>query len=74
MSNDEDKAKIALAGCLSAILTTLIQLPLFCMILVGLLIASDAPTWTWVLFWIYIPVGVILAVFRALVEGAARAS
>lgn len=70
----DEKERVATVGCLAGLLSLLIQFPLFCLMMFGLLMACDAPTWTWVLFWVYIPVGFILAAFRGVMEWAAKAS
>ncbi len=70
MSKESDQA--AISGCLATLLTLLIQFPLFCAILFGLLTACDAPTWTWVLFWIYVPIGLVLGCFRAIVDAVGK--
>lgn len=60
----------SLVGCLLALAALAIQLPLWACLMFGILDASGAPTWCWVLFWIYVPVCVVLGVIRAIAEAA----
>lgn len=64
----EEKNRAAVLGCLAIA----VQVPLAAVLMVGVLAACEAPTWVWVVFWIYYPVLFVLGIFRALVEVAAK--
>lgn len=60
-------------GCLGLVFSTvtvLIQFPLFCLLLYGIMqsIAPSPPQWVWVILWAYIPVGTLLGTLRGVVE------
>jgi hypothetical protein len=71
MAND-NQPEAAIVGCVWGILTLFIQFPLFCCMLYGVLDASQAPTWVWVLFWIYLPVGLFLGVIGEVFKALTR--
>lgn len=56
------------AGCIMSVATLLIHLPLWYALVGGMLAHIGAPTWMWVIFWVYVPVGVVLGVMRSCVE------
>lgn len=66
-----EKNKLA-GGCLVLALMLFVQLPLWFVLMYGVIEASGAPTWCWVIYWIYVPVNVVLAtvskVFEILLE------
>lgn len=67
-----DKDELGVAGCLLAVLTLLIQLPLFYAMMFGILQACDAPTWVWVIYWIWVPVGCVLAALQKIIDVIAK--
>lgn len=56
------------AGCILSLLQLLITGPIWYILLFGILDRTDAPTWQWALYWVYLPVGVALASLRVFVE------
>lgn len=63
--SDEKKQ---IRGCMASVLSLFIQTPIWGAILYGVLSASGAETWVWVLFWLYLPICVALGMFRAVAE------
>lgn len=64
MPNDGQK----MAGCLCGLLSLAILLPMSIGLWFGTLTAIEAPTWMWVLFWVYAPAVIILSVLRVIVD------
>lgn len=71
MSKENDK--YVAIGCAFAVATMFIQMPLRGLLLYGILASCDAPTWTWVIFWIYLPVMFVVGLFRGLIEAIVKA-
>lgn len=67
-----DKEKVAITGCVVAIVTLFVQVPLFGAMLYGVIQACEAPGWVWVIFWIYVPVCFLLGVFRSIIEALTK--
>ena len=72
MLDMREKDDAEFAGCLMAFLVIMIQFPLFCVLLYGILDACQPQSWVWVVFWIYFPVGLIFAMARTAVEQMAK--
>lgn len=71
MSGEKAPADVAV-GCIVYGLTILIQTPLFCALMYGVIEASDAPRWVHVIFWIYLPVGILLGFARGMIEAVTK--
>jgi len=61
-----DTAKAA--GCIFGIVTILVMFPLWIALLYGLLEASSAPQWCWVIFYVYLPISFAMQIARQLIE------
>ncbi len=46
-------------GCILAVITFFITIPIWYVLLFAILQRVDAAPWMWVAYWIYIPVGII---------------
>jgi uncharacterized protein (DUF983 family) len=47
------------AGCLAAMLTLFVTMPIWYALLFWLLLNANAPTWAWVAYYVYVPVGMV---------------
>lgn len=56
--DDEFKAWMA-PGCISAIISIFVTIPIWYVLLASILFAIDAKPWQWTLFIIYVPAGLI---------------
>ena len=56
-------------GCFIAILGLLISMPLWYWLVYEILVRVQATTLMWVFFWIYAPVGFLIAILKAVLEG-----
>lgn len=68
MSKDKDAA----IGCLMHLLRLFVLLPLWLSIMFGVLTHIDAPTWLWVVFWIYAPSILVIGLLTGIVEAALK--
>lgn len=55
-------------GCIGAVITLLLSLPLWYALLFGILIRIEAPNWMWICYWLYLPAGVITTGVTKLAE------
>lgn len=62
--NDNQRA----AGCVLGILALFVMLPMSFALWFGVLTAIEAPTWMWVVFWIHVPVTIVVSILRVMVE------
>ena len=53
-------------GCLVLILTMTIVLPIWYALLFWILHTLQAPSWAWVAYWVYVPVGLITGAMHRL--------
>lgn len=51
-------------GCIGLLIT----LPMWYAIMFGVMKAADAPDWVWLLYWIYVPLGLLIRVLGEYVE------
>jgi len=54
------KEQWVVAGCLAASVQMFVVFPMWIAILYQILTRIDIPSWTWGLFWAYVPIGFIL--------------
>jgi len=64
-----DKHVKELIGCALGLVTLMIQTPIWYLLVYKILIRVDATPIMWVFYWIYLPVGVVLAALRVLSDG-----
>ena len=69
-SNNETASAI---GCAFNLAAVCIQAPLYGVLLGGILASCDAPTWTWVIFWIYLPIMFMFGILRGIIEAIVKA-
>jgi hypothetical protein len=55
-------------GCIIGGLYMLIGLPIWFAMIYGILLSSNAESWVWTLFWVYIPVAFGFHIAKASVE------
>ena len=73
MATPTDKQAAALlSGCVGVFLYLFVQMPLWAILLYVLLDAVHAAPWVWVIYWIYLPVGVLTAFITRLVQTLAE--
>ena len=60
MSNDLTGKQVT--GCLSAILTLFVSLPIWYALLFYILFTLQAPPWAWAAYWVYVPTGLFAGV------------
>jgi hypothetical protein len=67
-NQDQDSSMTAkeLAGCAAGNWNLLVNLPMWLILLFGILQTIDAPTWTWILYFIYLPCNVLGKVLNEL--------
>lgn len=56
------------AGCLGAVLAMFVTLPMWLVLLFGILSRVDAPVWMWGLYWAYIPTSLCIASISIVVK------
>lgn len=59
-------------GCIVGIAAIFIMVPLWATMCIGVLIASGAPTWCWVILWIYVPLSFFFQIVAKVVEAASK--
>ncbi len=67
MATDRDETKTTF-GCLFAIMTICVTLPIWYALLFWLLWNANAPTWAWAAYWVYVPAGLVSAAAAKAVE------
>lgn len=68
----DEKPKITMkqgVSCIGVLLAIGISTPLWYWLLYQILVRVDATPTMWVFYWIYVPVGVVMAMLRAITEG-----
>lgn len=60
-------------ACMGAVLTVCLTLPIWYILLFGILWRTEAPAWQWVLFIIYVPVTLLASLLNQLALATARA-
>lgn len=65
---DPNETARNLCGCALIIWTFCITCPMWLVLLFALMSANDMPTWSWVLYWVYVPCQVIGVTFASLVK------
>lgn len=58
MSDKELKPSVWI-GCMSMVIHLFITGPIWYVLLFGVLTRTESPGWQWVLYWLYVPAGVI---------------
>lgn len=77
MSEKQEAAKEAIptmslkqgVSCVGVTIGVLIHTPIWYWLVYQILVRVDATPTMWTFFWIYLPVGVVLAVFRVVTDG-----
>jgi hypothetical protein len=69
---DSNFSSRQLFGCVLAIVGLLITTPIWYWLVYQILVRVNATPTMWVFYWIYTPVGVLLAIFRVFVDGLMR--
>lgn len=64
--SDEEKAAALIAGCLWIVLVCLICLPAWYVLLYTILDAIQAPTYAWVIYYVYLPCNFLAAIVTGL--------
>ena len=62
MSENDELKPSQFAGCATAMIRMMVTLPMWYVLLFGIIGRIDAPNWLWILFWVYMPVGVLLSI------------
>lgn len=68
MSDQRFTAKMGI-GCFIAVLGLMVTTPIWYWLIYQILMRVNATTTMWVFFWIYMPVGVLVSILRAVMEG-----
>ena len=51
-------------GCMGAVLTLLVSLPIWYALLFYILLTLQAPPWAWAAYWVYVPTGIIAGILH----------
>lgn len=73
MSGSDELKPSQIGGCLTAMLRLTITLPIWYTLLFGILSRIECPTWMWIAFWIYTPVGILLSFVEEFLKGLNKA-
>ena len=66
------KEKAVLQGCLWNMLSLALIMPMWYAILWGLLEASQAPTWCWIVYFMYLPSAIVVSFGKVASEFIAK--
>lgn len=68
----DEKSKITLkqgVSCAGVLIAATISTPIWYWMIYQILVRVDATPTMWVFYWIYLPVGVVLAILRVVTDG-----
>jgi hypothetical protein len=69
-----DNKTRAMAGCVGTLVGLFIVLPLYAAVLIGLMLASNAPTWVWTCFWVFMGLNTLIRIGESIAVGLAAAA